>query len=410
MKIAYLVNQYPTTTHTFIRREILGVEKSGLQVLRITIRRTTADLPTREDREELEKTFAVLDRGVLPLLWDVVLLAFRRPVAWLRAAALAIRLGHRSHRGLLRHIIYFAEACTIARLLERSGVEHLHAHFGTNPGMVALLAHTLDGPPYSITIHGPGEFDSPELLHLREKVARSAFIATISDFAKSQTYRWSHPEDWKKIHVVRCGIDQRFLDNPLVPIPDTPRLVCVGRLGHSKGHALLIQAAARLVQEGLCFEIILIGDGPLRSFCEKLIHEQDLLETLKITGWLDERAVCEEILASRALVLPSFGEGLPVVIMESFALARPVISTRIAGIPELVESGVNGWLINSGNLEELVGAIREALHTPVDRLFNMGKEGRRVVLEKHNSLIEAEKLANLITETRMETTPRRHEP
>jgi glycosyltransferase involved in cell wall biosynthesis len=407
MKIAYLSSHYPATTHSFIRREILGLERLGVEVLRSSIRKCTEALPDQGDRDELERTFAVLDRGAVRLLLDLAVLGFTRPFSWLRAAALAVEFGWRSHSGLLRHLIYFVEACTMVRFLRRRGAEHLHAHFGTNPTMVALLARALGGPPYSFTIHGPGEWDSPELLHLREKVARSEFVVAITDFARAQTYRWADPDDWRKVHVVRCAVDGGFLDTPVSPVPEEPRLVCVGRLGNSKGHVLLIEAAARLRQEGLHFEITLVGDGPLRIRLQKLIDEHGLQDTVKIAGWGSGARIRREMLAARALVLPSFGEGLPVAIMEALALARPVISTNIAGIPELVINGENGWLITAGSLEKLVAAIREALQAPVERLQAMGEAGRRAVQEKHNYLVEAERLANLFTKNNRQSVSRR---
>ena len=244
---------------------------------------------------------------------------------------------------------------------EKRIIQHVHAHFGTNPAMVALLTRMLGGPPYSFTVHGPEEFDSPAMLYLRTKVTHSAFVATITDFARSQTCRWSDPIDWPKTHVVRCGLDEPFTDAPIQPIPNHPRLLCIGRIGQEKAHPLLIEAVARLTAQQIDCQLILVGDGPRRDYCTQLIRQLGLDNHITLTGWLDGAAVRKELLACRAMVLPSFGEGLPVSIMESFALARPVISTCIAGIPELVKDGVNGWLITPGNLDQLVDAMREAL-------------------------------------------------
>lgn len=407
MKIAYLVNQYPLPTHTFVRREILGVEQFGIQVQRISIRDTGSDLPDSSDREEQTKTFAVLGRGAIGILLDVLFVLLANPVAWLRTLVHTYRLGWRSYSGPFRHLIYFAEACTVFRAVRREGSEHIHVHFGTNPTMVAMIVRMLGGPPYSFMIHGPGEWDSPELLHLEEKIRRAEFVTTITDFAQSQAYRWSKPEDWDKIHVVRCGVDQSFLGLEPQAIPETKKIVCVGRLGRSKGHPLLIRAAEQLVREGLDFEILLVGDGELRGLIEGMIAQRNLQDTVKVAGWLDEKMVRQAILESRAMVLPSFGEGLPVVIMEAFALARPVVSTRIAGIPELLREGVNGWLITPGNLDELVSALREVLHVPLDQLFEMGKKGRIAALERHDALREAEKLSKLILKKTSEASAER---
>lgn len=399
MKVAFLCSEYPLVTHTFIRREIFGVEKSGIDVVRLTIRKPTiADLPDPADQAELKKTIGVLDHG-FQLLLDIAILGMTRPGSWLRAASRAIVFGWRSSRGLLRHLAYFAEACTVCRILQRTGASHVHAHFGDNATMVALLVKHLGGPGYSFQVHGPGEFDAPEFIHLPEKVAQARFVTTISDFARGQVLRWSAPQHWNKVHVIRCGVDETFFAATDRDVPDVPRLLSIGRLSRSKAQPLLIEAVARLVQEGRKFEVILIGSGELREYLERAIAQRGIMHALKLVGLKSGNGVREELLSSRALVLPSFGEGLPVVIMEAFALARPVIATQIAGIPELVVHKRNGWLIPAGNLDRLTDAMREALDTPVENLREMGAAGRQAVRENYDSDREAAKLAMLFLQT-----------
>ena len=400
MKVAYLCTEYPLVTHTFIRREIRGVEQSGIDVVRLTIRKPAeADLPDPADREELEKTIGVLDRGILMLL-DVATVGLTRPGAWLRAAYRAVTYGWRSNRGPLRHLAYFAEACSVFRILRRVGAHHVHAHFGENATMVALLVKHLGGPGYSFQVHGPGEFDAPMFIHLPEKVAGARFVTAITDYARGQVLRWSAPQHWDKVHVIRCGVDNTFFADDGPDVPDQPRFLSIGRLSRSKAIPLLIEAVARLVQEGRKFEVILIGSGELREYLEQTIAKRSIAHALTLVGVKSGEGVKEELLKSRALLLPSFGEGLPVVIMEAFALARPVIATQIAGIPELVVHGQNGWLIPAGNLERLVDAMREVLDTPVERLREMGAAGRSAVREKHDSGREAAKLAKLFLLTK----------
>lgn len=400
MKVAYLSSEYPKVTHTFIRREILGLEKRGIDVLRLSIRKPLPEtLPEAEDRRELQRTEGILDRGAR-LAADTGLAALRRPWRFLAAATKALRYGLHSQRGLVRHAGYFVEACAVARLAEAHGVEHVHAHFGKNAAMVAMLAHGLGGPPFSFTIHGPGEFDGAEMLHIPQKVAAASFVTAITDFARSQTWRWTPPEHWPKVHVVRCGVDRAFLDVEPQPVPRVPRFVNIGRMGQSKAQPLIIQAAAALRDRGREFEVIVIGDGELRGHLERLIARLHLEDVVKLVGWKDGAAVRQALLESRALLLPSFSEGLPVVIMEAFALARPVITTRIAGIPELVVHGENGWLIPAGNLDRLVEAMAEALDAPVERLTAMGLTGRAAVTERHDSEREATRLAQLLIASR----------
>jgi glycosyltransferase involved in cell wall biosynthesis len=157
------------------------------------------------------------------------------------------------------------EACLLARRLEAKRVAHLHNHLGRNSAAVAMLASVLTGIPYSLTIHGPTEFEMAENLALDEKIARAKFTVGISSFGRSQLMRFSRAEDWPRIHVVHCGLSEEFKQATPTPVPDVPRFVCVARFVEQKAHALLIEAIARLAKEGRDVQLDLIGDGPLRS-------------------------------------------------------------------------------------------------------------------------------------------------
>ena len=392
MIVAYLINQYPKASHSFIRREILALEAQSLTIHRFSIRRCT-EVVDEADKAEQAKTQVLLSAGAL--ISAAVHTLFTRPGRFASAVKLALKTGRRSERGVFVNLVYFLEACHLLRLLTDRNVQHLHAHFGTNSATVAMLARELGGPPYSFTCHGPEEFDRPEALALDEKIARSAFTVAISSFGRSQLYRWSRSCDWPKIHVVHCGLDGQFLAAPSTPIPSAARLVCVGRLCEQKGQLLLLEAASRLSSAGLNFELILVGDGEMRPQIESRIRELNLPSHVRITGWLSNADVRKTIESSRAMVLASFAEGLPVVIMESLALHRPVISTQIAGIPELVESNVTGWLVPPGSVEPLVDAMRAALTLPVDQLEKMGQAGAERGARNHDASAEAAKLAAL---------------
>jgi colanic acid/amylovoran biosynthesis glycosyltransferase len=395
MKVAYLVNQYPHVSHSFIRREILALEKYGLTVERFSVRSSGATLVDPGDQAEQQRTFVLLQAGIRGLLAALVSTLLRHPVRGLRALRLALRVGRRSERGVLRHLVYLAEACLLLQRLRRCGAQHLHAHFGTNSATVALLTRVLGGPTYSFTVHGPEEFDHPEELSLGTKIAHASLVVGISDFGRSQLFRWCGYEHWPKINVVRCGVDAAFLGGGPQPVPDNARLVCVGRLSEQKGQLVLVEALGRLAAEGVPFEMVLAGDGPMRGILEKQIQGKGLQKQVRITGWLSNDAVRQEVLAARVLVLPSFAEGLPVVLMEALALGRPVVTTYVAGIPELVQPGVNGWLIPSGSVEGLVAALRQALQTPTAHLEQLGRAGAERVAAMHDASREAGKLAAL---------------
>jgi glycosyltransferase involved in cell wall biosynthesis len=289
-----------------------------------------------------------------------------------------------------------AEACLLLDLLEAERVDHMHAHFGTNSTEVVLLARLLGGPTYSFTVHGPEEFDQPQGLHLALKARHAAFAVAISSYGRSQMLRWLPSADHNKVKVVHCGLEPGHFANPAELVHShAMRLVFIGRLCADKAPWMLIPAVATLISEGLRFGLVLVGDGEMRPELERAIAAQGLQGQVRITGWLDSAGVRRELLAARALVLPSFAEGLPVVLMESLSVGRPVIASRIAGIPELVREGIDGWLITPGSPEALVDAMRDALYAGSAELGRMAVSGLERVRARHDVDVEAAKLKRL---------------
>ena len=392
--VAYLVNQYPKVSHTFIRREILALERQGLAVHRFAMRGWDGPLADAEDVAERGKTRYLLQGGLMSLLLPTWRTALESPRRFFRALGLAWRMGKRADRALAYHLVYLAEACCLLEWLRQCDAAHVHAHFGTNGAEVAMLVRVLGGPPYSFTVHGPEEFDKPEFLGLREKVERSKFVVAISSYGRSQLYRWIPFAAWPKVQVVHCGLEAGFRVGSS-EVSTAPRLVCVGRLCEQKGQLLLLEAAGRLAARGTGFELVFAGEGEMRGEIEATVDRLGLRQSVRITGWISSAQVRAEILASRALVLASFAEGLPVVLMEAMALGRPVISTLIAGIPELVRDGDTGWLVPAGDIDALTGAIESCLATAPEQLATMGQRCRARALERHDVEHSATQLAAL---------------
>lgn len=392
MRIAYFINQYPKVSHSFIRREILALERQGFTVSRIALRGWQEKVVDTEDIQEQAKTRYILQKGLLGLIL-ATLACIYRPRRFFEALKYAVRLSLGSGRPLPYHLIYFAEACQLARWANAGGTEHIHAHFGTNSAEVAMLAGMLGNIPYSFTVHGPEEFDRPQALKLGIKIAQAKFVVAISQYGRSQLYRWAGFNDWPKIKVVHCGLEPAFFHVPEEPIPVAPRLLCIGRLCEQKGQLLLVEAAHRLKEKGTQFHLTLAGDGEMRSDIEALIGKYMLQEYISITGWISSNQVQQHLLDSQIMVLPSFAEGLPVVIMEAMALKRPVISTYVAGIPELVVPGETGWLCPAGDIDALVEVMQQALSTSRQALQAMGEQGYQRVLNQHHIDKEASLLA-----------------
>jgi colanic acid/amylovoran biosynthesis glycosyltransferase len=392
-QVAYLVSQYPKISHGFIRREILALEKQGWQIFRLAIRGWDLELADPADISERSKTTFVLKEGALSLAMATAAQMFRSPRRFLDAAMLAMRMMRRSDRPFIWHLFYLAEACWIAPRLRRLGIVHVHAHFSANEAEVAMLVSVLEPISYSMAIHGQDEF--AETHNLREKIRRAAFVVAVSSFARAQIFRIIDPNDWDKIKVVHSGIDASFADIAGVVPSTTNRLVCVGRLSEEKGQFFLVKAVSALLKEGRRFELVLVGDGEHRAGIERLITENNLADFVRVAGWASVSQVKHEILGARALILPSFSEGLPVVLVEAMSLGRPVLSTYIAGIPELVLDGKTGWLFPAGSEEDMLNAIRACLDASPQTLKAMGELARVRALERHNIARETAKLANL---------------
>ena len=395
MRIAYLTNHYPAVSHSFIRREILEVERQGHDVFRLSLRGWNEAQQSLEDQLEQRRTRYVLKNGTIPLVLAFLHVLTTTPVRLFEAFRLVLKIGRMAERPLPVHLIYLLEACRVVGWLRAEKIEHLHAHFGTNSAEVAMLVRVLGGPCWSFTAHGPEEFDKAKFIALPEKIQRADFVVGVSSFGRSQLFRNVSHEYWHKIHVVHCGIEPAFYNGASKPPVSERRLICVGRLCEQKGQLLLIEAARLLSECGTQFELVLAGDGEMRGEIENIVARYRLENIVRITGWIGSEQVREEILASRALVLPSFAEGLPVVIMEAMALRRPIISTYVAGIPELVCPNEHGWLVPAGDAEALAEAMQACLDSSPDTIVRMGDASHDRVIQRHGVATETEKLIEL---------------
>lgn len=411
MKVAYLINQYPYFTLTFVRREILALEDHGVSVTRFCVRRAAHHLPDPQDQKELAKTICLLQSPMKMVLAGCAWMLFR-PRATFRATRAALAVARRSERGVIVHLTYVLEAAYLCRLLRDHQITHVHAHFGNNPAAVAMLARLLGGPPYSFTVHGSDEFDGAKTISIDMKARHAKWVVGISQFTQSQLQRWIDDADRGKLKVIRCGLDESFLNGAEpVPTPDVPRLVFVGRLTVTKGILTLIEAMDLLKQKGVSFHMDIIGEGEQRSLLESAIVRANLQNDVILCGAKSSPDVHRYIAQSRALVLPSFAEGLPVVLMEAFALGRVVVASCIAGIPELVEHETDGWLVTPGCAESLAKALETVLATSVEKLDQMATLGRQKVQQFHNVRTEAGRLMTLFeSATAPELTARILEP
>ena len=377
MRVAYLTSQYPAPSHTFILREVEALREQGVDVQTFSVRRPgAAEVMSEADRQASDSTWYALPPAPLTLLGSQLWALSTRPAGALKTLVRALRHRPPGLRSLVYAGFYWAEAIMLARELDRQEIAHVHNHFANPAAIVGYLATSMLGLPWSLTLHGISEFDYPAGLLLPDKIGAAKFIACVSHFGRAQAFRITDPNQWDKLIIVRCGLDMRDLPER---VPETsrarPRVVCVGRLSPEKGHIGLLRAFSQQRQAGLDAELCLIGDGPEQARIEAEIGRLGLQDDCVMLGRQPNDRVLREVANSDVLVMASFMEGLPVVLMEALALEVPVIAPCVAGIPELVDNTC-GLLFAPGNWDQLASALGQMLKDPQRRL-RMGKEGRQ---------------------------------
>lgn len=392
MSLAYLMNTYPITSTTFIRREMHAHEAAGVPVTRFAIR-DWAEVPVDpRDRDEVGKTTYILKQGAGALVARTLKEVATNPLGFARAFKSMLHLATRPGSTGLKNVAYLVEAVFFKQAAKAQGIHHVHAHFSTNSAAVAMLAHRMGGPSYSFTAHGPDEFDDPAGSSLPAKVADSAFVAAITDYARGVILDATGGDHADKVHIVRCGIDLDEFD--LTPPPENARIVCVGRLCPAKAQALLVEAVAPLVEDHPSLDLVFIGDGEDRAGIEARIADLGLQDHVTLAGWGTGEEVRAAIKGAWVFALPSFAEGLPIVLMESLAMGRAVVTTQITGIPELVDAEC-GWIVPPGDVPALRDAVAQALSADTATLAAMGEEGRARVIAAHDQAQNAAQLRAL---------------
>ncbi|QBF31974.1 glycosyltransferase family 4 protein [Thalassococcus sp. S3] len=394
-RVAYLTGEYPRATDTFIQREVAALRAEGLEILTCSVRTTGAEHHVGPEQvAEAAQTFKLLDTAKAPLtLLRAHIRALRSPRRYGGALKLAVQTAPPGLRNLLYQLFYFAEAAVLADHLERQGVSHLHNHIAKSSCTVAMLTSALSGIPYSFTLHGPDIFFAPEHWRLDRKIETARFVSCISDFCRSQAMAFSDAALWDKLHIVHCGIEpERY--GTQEERSERPTLLFVGRLAAVKGAPVLLEAFTEVREQVPDCQLVLIGDGPDRTALEARAADMGLRDGVVFAGYKSQAEVAEALEKADVFVLPSFAEGVPVVLMEAMAAEVPVVTTRIAGVPELVENGVTGLLVPPGPSKPLAAALIQLLAHP-DLRRKMGAAGRAKVVAEFDSRVEARKLAAL---------------
>jgi colanic acid/amylovoran biosynthesis glycosyltransferase len=422
VRVAYLCSLYPAVSHTFIMREVEALRRLDIEIATFSIHRAGAEhLLDEPARAASESTFAILPARWGKLLAAHTKLALRSPRAYAATLALALRLAPRGVRGLIWQAFYFAEAVLLWEQCRRRQIRHIHAHIANVAADVALLTASLgtaieaERPwSWSFTMHGPTEFFDVGHFRLAQKLQRARFVVCISDFARSQLMTLGDADAWEKLHVVHCGVPlDRFtrgarrraepsarraaeLGDADARAGAEPTVLYVGRLVPEKGQAVLLRALALLRERGRPVRATLVGEGPRRVALEALAAELGVAAHTQFTGALGQDEVHALYETSSLFCLPSFAEGIPCVLMEAMAMELPVVSTFVAGIPELVDDGHNGLLVAPGRADQLARVLEWLLADPELR-WRLGASAREKIVEEFDGERSAEQLHAIFT-------------
>jgi colanic acid/amylovoran biosynthesis glycosyltransferase len=413
LKIAYLCARYPAISHTFILREVEALRHLGIEIATFSIRRTDADhLLAEADWRAFRSTYAILPPRWAQLLATHLKLLLVAPRAYLSTFALALKLSPAGLRGRLWQCFYFVEAVLLWSECRQHEIRHVHVHLANVAADVALLASDLGSRmepetpwSWSFTMHGPTEFYDVVNHRLAEKLRSARFVICISDFARSQMMALSPPELWDRLHVVHVGLPiEQFTREEASHEPEGSlvSVLSIGRLVPEKAQAVVLEALALLLERGHAgVTATLAGDGPSKIGLESLARRLGVAERVSFPGAVSQEQIHALYAGARIFCLPSFAEGIPVVLMEAMAMTLPVVSTPIAGIPELIEDGRTGLLVSPGRADLLADAF-ERLLTNASLCQQLGSDAREKVLRDFNAETTARQLYALFTQ---ELTP-----
>ena len=410
MKVAYVISRFPKITETFILYEILELEQQGVQVSIYSLLKPRPSGVHPEgaslfkkilERMSVPKGEILMHPEAVPLVkrahyapfFSIKILAaqfyylLRRPTAYLSALWHLLRENWGSPNFLLGSVAVFPKTVHFARLMQTEGIQHVHAHFANHPAAAAYVVHCLTGIPFSFTAHGADLQVDQHMLC--EKITRASAVVTISSYNKS--FIAGKCGQWyaDKVRVIHCGVDTRVFTPPDERPHPSERpaiaglsILSIGTLYEVKGHAYLIEACRRLREQGLDFTCHLVGDGPLRETLVEQVSRAGLEEQVCFHGQLPRQEIVRMLQLADVLAVPSIPtregrrEGIPVVLMEAMASGVPVVASRISGIPELVEDGVSGLLVEPRQPEALAAALSSLYRDPQcwQRLSASGRE------------------------------------
>jgi glycosyltransferase involved in cell wall biosynthesis len=427
--LAYLLGTFPALTETFVLGEIQALREAGVTVELFALRppQTSHDRSHGADLAAETYYSPALDSREM---WAANLAALRRaPGRYLGTLASVVARTALNPVHCAKTIGIFAAAAAFAERMRERSVRHIHAHWANYPATAAYIASRLLDIPFSITAH---VYDATLIRSLmREKIRRAAFVVTCNRF-NGDRLGGLVPEARSKIIINYHGAAlERFEPAPRpAPEDDVVELLSCGSLYPRKGFPVLIEACRLLRDRGHRFRCTIVGEGPLRPRLEQLIERHGLGDLVRLVGALPHREVIaayrradlftlacvtdhlgwDELFSEPVLLLEvgpaipfrSLTDGIPNVLVEAMAMELPVVSTTVAGVPELVADGANGLLVPEQDPEALAEALASLIKDP-GRRRAFGLRGRATVTERFDRARNIQELVRVFT--RLAPTP-----
>lgn len=385
-RIAYLLNEFPCLSETFILNEMVRLEARGLRILPCALVEPRGEPVDPKAEPFLRRVVRRPPPGSAVSAFDWVGACLRWPRGGPSATLLALGHAARSPRGARELLASLAAACHFAPIVRAEGIQHLHAQFGSMPATVGLLLAEITGLPFSLSLHARDIFTDESLL-LGTKLMEAEFATVCTKHGYDRLIRTQPAAVHSRVHLVRHGIDLAdFAPRARRPVREAV-IAIVGRLVEKKGHEVLLRAVADLRRARGRFQVAIAGNGPLRTQLESLADRLGIASVVNFCGPLSHEDVKALLAVARMLVAPSViasdsdRDGLPNVILEAAAIGCPILASDLSAIPEFVIHGETGLLVPPEDTKALAAAIREVLDDPAPAAARAERARRRVIAE-----------------------------
>ena len=381
-RIGFLVKTYPKLSETFILEEILGLERLGVKLHIFSLNPPQdAAIHSAFDQVAAQVTYLPIKTASLTSLVSQLKSLLRSPLRYIKALGFALR---RPEAGGIKDLF---RASILSDRLRDAGIEHLHAHFISQPAGVAELVSRVSGIPYSVSAHAKDIYLSDSRT-LKRKLSSARFAVTCTCYNRTHMAKIAPAANiFRMYHGINL---ERFSGDRKSRKSAPPLILSVGRLREKKGFMTLIKSCLRLQLAGIVIRCEIVGYGEDREKLQSQIDAYGLASVVVLTGKMTHTELIERYRQATVFVLPSQiaqdgdRDGIPNVLLEAMAMELPVVSTDVSGIPEVIKHGVNGMLVPSQDENALANAIAELISDAPLRA-RMGKEGRHLVETMFNN-------------------------